>query len=132
MSFLNKIFGSSENEKAEESYVKPKFYTLTGIEEFETIDAISYEKSVVLFKHSTRCSISRFVLKRFDAEYDFSEEQMNWYLLDLLNYRDVSNEIARRYSIEHQSPQIIVVRNGKAVFNTSHDSIDFSDLKQFV
>ena len=132
MSFLNKIFGSSENEKKEEFSIEPKFYTLTSMEELETIETISYEKPVILFKHSTRCSISRFALKRFDAEYDFSEEQMNWYLLDLLNYRDLSNEIARRYNIEHQSPQIIVIRNGKAVFDTSHDAIDVYDLKQFI
>lgn len=132
MSFLNKIFGSSENEKKEEFSIEPKFYTLTSMEELETIETISYEKPVVLFKHSTRCSISRFALKRFDAEYDFSEEQMNWYLLDLLNYRDLSNEIARRYNIEHQSPQIIVIRNGKAVFDTSHDAIGVYDLKQFI
>lgn len=132
MSFLNKIFGSSENEKKEEFSIEPKFYKLISMEELETIDTISYEKPVVLFKHSTRCSISRFALKRFDAEYDFSEEQMNWYLLDLLNYRDLSNEIARRYNIEHQSPQIIVIRNGKAVFDTSHDAIGVYDLKQFI
>lgn len=132
MSFLNKIFGSSENEKKEEFSIEPKFYTLTSMEELETIETISYEKPVVLFKHSTRCSISRFALKRFDAEYDFFEEQMNWYLLDLLNYRDLSNEIARRYNIEHQSPQIIVIRNGKAVFDTSHDAIGVYDLKQFI
>ncbi len=132
MSFLNKIFGSSENEKKEEFSIEPKFYTLISMEELETIETISYEKPVVLFKHSTRCSISRFALKRFDAEYDFSEEQMNWYLLDLLNYRDLSNEIARRYNIEHQSPQIIIIRNGKAVFDTSHDAIGVYDLKQFI
>ncbi|WP_445458274.1 bacillithiol system redox-active protein YtxJ [Flavobacterium sp. HNIBRBA15423] len=132
MSFLNKIFGSSENEKKEEFSIEPKFYTLTSMEELETIETISYEKPVVLFKHSTRCSISRFALKRFDTEYDFSEEQINWYLLDLLNYRDLSNEIARRYNIEHQSPQIIIIRNGKAVFDTSHDAIGVYDLKQFI
>lgn len=132
MSFLNKIFGSSENEKKEESKVEPKFFALTSMEEFESIDSISNNKPVVLFKHSTRCSISRFALKRFDTEYDFSDNQMDWYLLDLLNYRELSNEIARRYNVEHQSPQIVVIKNGKAVFNASHDNIDVSDLKQFV
>ena len=53
------------------------------------------------------------------------------YLLDLLNHRDLSNEIASRYNIVHESPQIVVIRNGKAVFNESHDSISAEDLKQF-
>lgn len=132
MSFLNKIFGSSEGDKKQEFNEAPKFYTLTNRDEFETIDAISHEKPVVIFKHSTRCSISRFALKRFDTDYAFSEEKMDWYLLDLLNYRDLSNEIAIRYAVEHQSPQIVVIRNGKAVFNASHDNIDVTDLKQFI
>jgi bacillithiol system protein YtxJ len=51
--------------------------------------------------------------------------------LDLLNHRDLSNEIASRYNVMHQSPQIVVIRNGKAVFNESHDSISAEDLKQF-
>ena len=54
-----------------------------------------------------------------------------WYLLDLLNHRDLSNEIASRYNVVHQSPQIVVIKNGKAVFNESHDSISVDDLKQF-
>jgi bacillithiol system protein YtxJ len=132
MSFLNKIFGNSEHQEEKSEKNESKFYTLTTKEELEIIDEISHQKPVILFKHSTRCSISRFALKRFDEEYDFSEEQMNWYLLDLLNYRDLSNEIARRYNIEHQSPQILVIKNGKVIFNASHDVINVHDLKQFV
>lgn len=132
MSFLNKIFGSSEGDKKQEFKEAPKFYALTNRDEFETIDTISHEKPVVIFKHSTRCSISRFALKRFDAEYDFTDEQMDWFLLDLLEHRDISNAIATKYDVMHQSPQIIVIKNGKAIFTTSHDAIDARELKQFV
>jgi len=52
--------------------------------------------------------------------------------LDLLNHREISNEIAHRYHVSHQSPQIVVIRNGKAIFNESHDGISAEDLKQFV
>lgn len=131
MSFLNKLFGTT-NQENQESNIEPKFYTLTNKEELEVIDATSFEKPIVLFKHSTRCSISRFALKRFDEAYHFTDAEMDWYLLDLLNYRDLSNEIAGRYNIEHQSPQIIVIRNGKAVFDRTHDAIDVYDLKQFI
>jgi len=130
MSFLDKIFGSSsaENEKEGEA----KFHTLELIAQLDEIDAISELKPVVIFKHSTRCSISRFVLKQFDVAYNYEEDKIDWYLLDLLNHRDVSNEIAYRYNIQHQSPQIIVIKKGKAVYNASHDGIDVNDLKQFV
>lgn len=131
MSFLNKIFGSS-NQENQESNSEPKFYNLTHIEALDAIDNASFERPIVLFKHSTRCSISRFALKQFDDAYHFSDTEMEWYLLDLLNYREVSNAIANRYEVMHQSPQILVIKNGKVVYTASHDAIDASQLKQFV
>lgn len=132
MSFLKNIFGGTTSNKKSENNEEAKFYTLNSNDEFETIDKVSHQKPVVLFKHSTRCSISRFALKRFDAEYNFTDEQMDWYLLDLLSFREVSNEITSRYNVVHQSPQIVVIKNGKAIYTASHDDIVFEDLKQFV
>ena len=131
MSFFKNIFKENVNSSKEEVNETAKFYTLDKMEQFDEIDEISQTKPVVLFKHSTRCSISRMALKQFDAEFNYPEEKIDWYLLDLLNHRDLSNEIASRYNIVHQSPQIVVIRNGKAVFNESHDSISAEDLKQF-
>lgn len=131
MSFFKNIFKENANTSNEEIKETAKFYTLDKMEQFDEIDEISQTKPVVLFKHSTRCSISRMALKQFDAEFNYPEEKIDWYLLDLLNHRDLSNEIASRYNVMHQSPQIIVIRNGKAVFNASHDSISAEDLKQF-
>lgn len=131
MSFFKNIFKENTNTSKEEIKETAKFYTLDKMEQFDEIDEISQTKPVVLFKHSTRCSISRMALKQFDAEFNYPEEKIDWYLLDLLNHRDLSNEIASRYNVMHQSPQIIVIRNGKAVFNASHDSISAEDLKQF-
>ena len=131
MSFFKNIFKENANTSNEEIKETAKFYTLDKMEQFDEIDEISQSKHVVLFKHSTRCSISRMALKQFDAEFNYPEEKIDWYLLDLLNHRDLSNEIASRYNVVHQSPQIVVIRNGKAVFNASHDSISAEDLKQF-
>jgi bacillithiol system protein YtxJ len=131
MSFFKNIFKENVNSSKEEVNETAKFYTLDKTEQFDEIDEISQTKPVVLFKHSTRCSISRMALKQFDAEFNYPEEKIDWYLLDLLNHRDLSNEIASRYNVMHQSPQIVVIRNGKAVFNESHDSISAEDLKQF-
>lgn len=132
MGFLDKLFGSNAEESKEENKVEAKFYTLNDIKLLDEVDVISQTKPVVLFKHSTRCSISRFALKRFDAEFNYDEDKIDWYLLDLLNHRDISNEMAHRYKVEHQSPQIIVVRNGKAVFSSTHDGIDAKDLVKFI
>ncbi len=129
MSFLDSLFGNNSVDNRREV---PKYKALETMEQLDEIDRLSQEKTIVLFKHSTRCSISRFALKRFETEFNFSEEQIDWYLLDLLNHRDISNEIAHRYDIMHQSPQILVIKNGQAVYHDSHDGIDANDLKQFV
>ncbi len=131
MSLFKNIFGENKSEESQNENVEAKFFTLNAMEQFDEIDEISHTKPVVLFKHSTRCFISRSALKQFESEYNFPEDKMDWYLLDLLNHRDLSNEIAHRYNVVHQSPQIVVIRNGKAVFNESHESISVDDLKQF-
>ncbi len=131
MSFFKNIFGENKSENKQNEPEEAKFFTLNKMEQFEEIDAVSQSKPVVLFKHSTRCIISRTALKQFDAEFNYPEEKIVWFLLDLLNHRDLSNEIASRYNVVHQSPQIVVIKNGKAVFNESHDSISAEDLKQF-
>ena len=129
MGFLDGLFGNSSDDNNEKEV---KFYSLELISQLDEIDAISEVKPVVIFKHSTRCSISRFALKQFDAEFNYDDSQIDWYLLDLLNHRDISNEIAQRYEVTHQSPQIIVIKNKKAIYHDSHDGINASDLKQFV
>ena len=129
MGFLDSLFGNSSDDNNEK---EAKFYSLELISQLEEIDAISETKPVVIFKHSTRCSISRFALKQFDAEFNYDDSQIDWYLLDLLNHRDISNEIAHRYKVTHQSPQIIVIKNKKAIYHDSHDGIDASDIEQFI
>lgn len=129
MGFLDNLFGNSSEENKEN---EAKFYSLELISQLDEIDAISETKPVAIFKHSTRCSISRFALKQFDAAFNYPEDKIDWYLLDLLHHRDISNEIAHRYNVQHQSPQILVIKNGKAVYHDSHDGIDANDLKQFI
>ena len=85
--------------------------------------AVSNEKPVVIFKHSTRCSVSRMALKQFENEYDAADATEN-YFLDLIAYRDVSNAIASRFNVFHQSPQLLLIKDGIAVYNASHSDID--------
>jgi bacillithiol system protein YtxJ len=121
------IFGSSEEENQSS---KIGWRKLTDLGQLNEIVDLSNEKAVLIFKHSTRCSISRFALKQFENEFDL-EEKITPYFLDLLNHRDVSNEIANRFDVFHQSPQILLIRNGKAIFSTSHDDIDAKFLERF-
>lgn len=127
MSLFKNIFGSSEEGNQSS---KIEWRQLTDLGQLNEIIDLSNEKAVLIFKHSTRCSISRFALKQFENEFDL-EEKITPYFLDLLNHRDVSNEIANRFDVFHQSPQILLIRNGKAIFSTSHDDIDAKFLERF-
>ena len=126
MSFLKNIFGSSENQN--ESNSKMDWEPLNNISQLDEIISLSNEKPVAIFKHSTRCSISRMALKQFENEFDFPEK-VTPYFLDLIAFREISNEIASRFGVQHQSPQLILIKNGKAVYNVSHSDIDSAALK---
>lgn len=82
----------------------------------------SKSRSVVLFKHSTRCSVSSMAKRSFEQEWVVKEESEAWFL-DLIRYRDISNEIARRFEVHHESPQIIVLNNARPVHHASHGMI---------
>ena len=83
----------------------------------------SFIRPQLIFKHSTRCSISRYVLSDFISHYSFSTDKLESHYLDLLNYREISNQIADQLEVIHQSPQILLIKNGKAVVYASHEGI---------
>lgn len=128
MSIFNKLFGSSEQENTS----KIEWRRLTDLGQLNELTALSFEKPVLIFKHSTRCSISRFALKQFENEYDFSNEELQPYFLDLLEYRSISNEIASRFDVFHQSPQILVIKEGKCVYDASHDAIAVNEVRNIL
>jgi bacillithiol system protein YtxJ len=97
-----------------------------ALEDLNTLDAIiqaSSEHPVVIFKHSTRCGVSKMALRQFEQDYPKNHED-HLYLLDLLEHREVSNAIAEKLGVVHQSPQVLVVRNGHSVYDASHSLID--------
>jgi bacillithiol system protein YtxJ len=126
MSFFNTIFGNSDNTDTPKSNIN--WTELTDTAQLMEIEAISNEKTVVIFKHSTRCSISRMALKQFEREFDLNDT-VDAYFLDLIAHRDISNEIATRFNVYHESPQLILIKNGKAVYDVSHSDIDAIALK---
>lgn len=128
MSFLKNIFGENQENKAAS---KVGWRLLTDVEQLNEIIAASAEKPVVIFKHSTRCHISKTALRKFENDFNL-EEKIIPYFLDLIAYRTVSNEIAVRFGVAHQSPQLIVIKDGVAVYNASHEGIDADKLAQFV
>lgn len=127
MSIFNSLFGSSEEKK--ETAGKINWIPLTNLDQLNEIVALSNEKPVSIFKHSTRCSVSRFALKQFENQFD-SADATDTYFLDLIEYRDVSNEIASRFQVVHQSPQLLLIKSGQSVYDASHSDIDAKDLAE--
>ncbi|POY40681.1 bacillithiol system redox-active protein YtxJ [Flavobacterium alvei] len=126
MSVFSNLFGSSE--KQDNSNSKINWTPLTYMGQLDEIVAFSEQKPAVIFKHSTRCSISRFALKQFEKDFDL-EDKVDAYFLDLLEHRDISNEIASRFGVYHQSPQLLLIKEGKSVYDVSHEGINAGVLK---
>jgi bacillithiol system protein YtxJ len=103
---------------------------LTSEAQLDLIRSESMDKPVVLFKHSTRCSISSAALSRMERGWNL--EGVKTYYLDLLAYRSVSNEIATQFGIEHQSPQVLVIQHGKCIYHESHSGIRPEEVAEFI
>ncbi len=131
MGIFNKIFGSESNEPNEEKKTLP-WQELSSIEQLDKIAEASKTKTQAIFKHSTRCGISRMVIRNFESSFDLTGENVDLYYLDLLNHRDVSDKISAKFQVYHESPQFIVIRNGVAVHHSSHSTITPQVLHQFV
>jgi bacillithiol system protein YtxJ len=127
MSLFGSLFNSSDSKDTSSGNVQ--WNDLTEIKQLDEIAESSVETPVIIFKHSTRCSISRMALKQFERDYNIEAGKAKPYFLDLLEHRDISNEIASRFTVQHQSPQLILIKNGKAVYNASHQDIDAGVVK---
>jgi len=104
-----------------------EWISLTDSSQLTTIKEESETSTVAIFKHSTSCGISRMVLKGFEKEGSQSNlDNIKFYFLDLLQYRSVSNEIAETFDVQHESPQLIIIKNGVVKHHSSHSSISFS------
>lgn len=90
----------------------------------------SFDKPIVFFKHSTRCSISAMALHRIESKWEISEEDALPVYLDLIAYRHLSNLIAADLSVIHESPQVLIVKDGKCVYSVTHNDIDPRDIKR--
>ena len=105
---------------------------LTNLDQIKQIRSLSKSETVFIFKHSTRCGISKMVIKRFENMFNESMSNVKVYYLDLLNYRDISNEIAVSFEVIHQSPQLLIIKNEVSVFNASHQDITSVKLQDYL
>lgn len=99
---------------------------LTDDEQLQQLIAASNTKPQVIFKHSTRCSISSVAYQRLQKAQQ--PDGMDFYYLDLLAHRPLSNKIADLFKVHHESPQVLVIRDGKCVYDESHLAISMTDI----
>lgn len=130
MGLFGSLFNGNSDVKKEEKVLP--WIPLQSIDQLDEVEKKSKTKTQVIFKHSTTCGISRMVLNMFVDTYGIDAERMDLYFLDLHAHRDVSNEVAIRFQVLHQSPQLLIIKNGTTVFHTSHGAISEVSLEQFV
>ncbi|MEM6829307.1 MAG: bacillithiol system redox-active protein YtxJ [Bacteroidota bacterium] len=99
---------------------------LNQVNQIESLKEESYEKPVLIFKHSTRCAISAMAINRLERQW--RDSPMVPYFLDLINYREISNLISEKLEVIHESPQVILLKDGEVIHHTSHNDIDFKEL----
>ncbi|WP_299117314.1 bacillithiol system redox-active protein YtxJ [uncultured Winogradskyella sp.] len=130
---FKKLFGSKEPKEPKEPKEEKilPWIALNSIEQLNAIEEKSKTKTQLIFKHSTRCGISRMVMSQFVSAYDI-DTNADLYYLDLLSYREVSNETGYKFQVMHQSPQLLVIKNGVVVAHASHGGINEMDLDRLL
>ncbi len=112
------------------------WHQLSDRSQLSSLINISMEQSaqgltVLVFKHSTRCSISFMALNRLESKWE-PNSNIKPYFLDLLTYREISNEIAQVFGIEHASPQVLLIKNGQCFYDASHGDISYQAVMEAI
>src|SRR5699024_2014683 len=128
MGILSGLFGAKKEQK--EQKIVP-WTDLTSVEQLTAIEEAAESTVVAIFKHSTRCGTSRMAFNGFERGFDPAWENVNLYVVDVLNNRALSDEISRRFQVLHQSPQLLVIKSGKVVGHYSHYQVSAGALAQF-
>jgi len=126
------LFGKKENNTTPKETKQIPWLKLSSLDQLDEIAEASKTIPVAIFKHSTTCGISRMVLRNFENDYGIDANKMKLYYLDLHSFRDVSNEVGYKFQVIHQSPQLLVIKNGEAVYHASHHSILANELEKFI
>ena len=130
MGFLKNIFGNKTSKEVKETYLS--WTPLISVDEINTIKEISKNHSILIFKHSTSCGISRMVMKQFESLLNEENKHLKVYYLDLLNFREVSSKLSEVFQVTHQSPQLLVIKNGISINDESHYEIIKVNLSKYI
>lgn len=101
---------------------------LTDMAQLDAIVEESKTQPVVIFKHSIRCSISTMAKGRLERSEE--PQGVKFYYLDLINHRDISNKVAELFSVHHESPQILLIKNSECTYEESHNGISMEEIEE--
>ncbi|MBC7888033.1 MAG: bacillithiol system redox-active protein YtxJ [Ferruginibacter sp.] len=101
---------------------------LTTLAQLADIKEQSKKKAQLIFKHSTRCSISGVVKNRLERSNP--PGNVDFHFLDLISNRSVSNKIAEDFSVFHESPQVLLIKNGECIYDENHSGINMDDIEE--
>jgi bacillithiol system protein YtxJ len=106
---------------------------LSSEQQIEEIKEESKSQPVLIFKHSTRCAVSSSALNRLERKWKEEEvAPIKTYFLDLLSYRNISHSVAESFDVEHESPQVLILKDGNPVYVRSHLAIAYDEIQQLL
>ncbi|RRQ48473.1 bacillithiol system redox-active protein YtxJ [Maribacter algicola] len=133
MGLFGNFFGKNENGNGNSEGGKDiPWISLENKDQLDVLAENSKTRPQAIFKHSTTCGVSRMVLNMFNSSYGLEFSQMDFYFLDLHAHREVSNKVAEAFQVMHQSPQLLIIKNGVVVAHDSHGGISEIKLERYV
>lgn len=117
---------------AKQDGVHANWEVLEDESQLATLIQQSYEKPVAIFKHSISCGTSAMIKHQLETQWEFSADELSFFYLDLINRRSLSNKVAEVFKVVHQSPQIILLKDGEVTFHTSHLMISTKAIRKAI
>ncbi|MER3376804.1 MAG: bacillithiol system redox-active protein YtxJ [Allomuricauda sp.] len=126
MGIFDSVFGKKEKSVEEKKQVP--WVHLESLDQLEGIVEKSKHRPQIIYKHSMTCGISGMTLRMFNGSYE-QDTECDFYFLTIQSHRDISNAVASQFGVRHESPQLLVIKDGKVTFHTSHGAISDINLK---
>jgi bacillithiol system protein YtxJ len=131
MTKMNRRFGIMKGENTPK--INMNWKTITEANTLDIIESNSFDHPILIYKHSTRCNVSSMALNRLERSWNNDEMQhVEIYFLDLIADRNISNLIAEKFGVWHESPQVLVINSGTCSYNTSHMGISYGEIKKIL
>ena len=121
---------SSKKEDSDKKRGNINWEMLTEMSQLNEIKEESKTIPILILKHSTRCSVSLMAKNSLDRSWEIEDDKIKTYYLDLLKFRPISNQIVEEFNVHHQSPQILLIKNGICAYTATHSEIDARTIKQ--